>query len=557
MLAAALLAGCSGSGSSSSFSLRAFIGGSPTTLDPLYAESVPEQTLLLALYENLMRYGPGSDGTMELQTAGAKSYESEQNEDGTVTYTFRLKNAKWSDGTPVTAGDYVYAWRRLADPASASPYASLLSIVSGYKESRSESNMELLQVSAKNDSTLTVQLSGRYDWFLSQVCTSPATVPLRRDVVLRLKDEADSRNANGGGDEKWWSDATLLVTNGPYLVTGQARGGEITLARNERYSAPALAGPDTITLAARRDSDCQLIWPLSENQTAVLEQEGAETVADELHTVLLAFNENSLFGDENLRAAFAAAVDRTAVAAAAGLNTRPAAALVPPGVPEDEVSDFRTSAAGAEAVLSAQIEVEGKEELAIGSTDEVESDPAALRRSRAGALLRAAGYSRVTEIGTLTLLHEASAAQTAAAAVLKKQLEDALGVAVECEAKTRAELFSAIRSRSYQLALVQMDPVANDAECFLMDFVSGARNNVCAYENSAYDTLLTIAATAHDAAGRMGCLHDAEDLLLEDGGILPLWTDRTAWQYYGSLAGIGRDSRGFFLLDTAREKNAG
>ena len=77
-----------------------------------------------------------------------------ENSDGTVTYTFRLRGGKWSDGVEVKASDFVYAWQRLADPATGSVYAPLLSIVSGYAEAQASGDMSLLAVSAKSSTTL-------------------------------------------------------------------------------------------------------------------------------------------------------------------------------------------------------------------------------------------------------------------------------------------------------------------------------------------------------------------------------------------------------------------
>ena len=126
---------------------------------------------------------------------------------GPVSYTHLLRTAKWSDGQRVKAGDFVYAWRRLVDPASHSPYANLLSVVSGYQEARAEKDPSLLQVSAPSDSVFEVTLNGNFDWFLREVCTSPATMPLRQDVVQRLKAvsythlDVYKRQVVGGGGE--------------------------------------------------------------------------------------------------------------------------------------------------------------------------------------------------------------------------------------------------------------------------------------------------------------------------------------------------------------------
>ena len=133
-LAAVLLAlsltGCGGSGEGPALSVC--VGGAPEELDPIYATETADQTVLVHLYENLMRKtGDGSGGTT-VTNGAAKSVSTEENADGTVTWTFKLRKAEWSDGRAVRAGDFVFAWQRLADPANDSPSASLLSVVAGY-----------------------------------------------------------------------------------------------------------------------------------------------------------------------------------------------------------------------------------------------------------------------------------------------------------------------------------------------------------------------------------------------------------------------------------------
>ena len=232
VLCLSLLAGCAKDGEG--LSLSVCVGPAPVTLDPIYAQEITDQTILAHLYENLMRAASDGSGGSTVVNGMAKSVDVEENHDGTVTYTFRLRSAKWSDGKNVRASDFVYAWRRLADPASQSPHASLLSIVSGYEEARQSGDMELLQVSAKNDTTFVVVLDGEYDWFLTQVCTAPATVPLRQDVVQRLKEAGIQAVGEGEKALPWWNDPTQLVTNGPFQVTAWEEDS-LHAADSERY----------------------------------------------------------------------------------------------------------------------------------------------------------------------------------------------------------------------------------------------------------------------------------------------------------------------------------
>ena len=174
-LAAALLAlsltGCGGSGEGPALSVC--VGGAPEELDPIYATETADQTVLVHLYENLMRKtGDGSGGTT-VTNGAAKSVSTEENADGTVTWTFKLRKAEWSDGRAVRAGDFVFAWQRLADPANDSPSASLLSVVAGYDAVRETGDVSLLQVTAEDDSTLVVVLNGKFDWFLTGSALRP------------------------------------------------------------------------------------------------------------------------------------------------------------------------------------------------------------------------------------------------------------------------------------------------------------------------------------------------------------------------------------------------
>ena len=111
LLLALSLTGCGGSGEGPALSVC--VGGAPEELDPIYATETADQTVLVHLYENLMRKtGDGSGGTT-VTNGAAKSVSTEENADGTVTWTFKLRKAEWSDGRAVRAGDFVFAWQRL------------------------------------------------------------------------------------------------------------------------------------------------------------------------------------------------------------------------------------------------------------------------------------------------------------------------------------------------------------------------------------------------------------------------------------------------------------
>ena len=540
-----LLSGCSQGEARPGLSVC--IGADMETLDPIYATTEGDQTMLVHLYENLMRVTLDASGGTTVTGGMAKSYTQERNADGTVTWTFRLRSAKWSDGQAVTANDFVYAWRRLADPASGSPYASILSVVAGYEQVVETGDTSLLQVSAKNDSTLEVVLNGNYDWFLTEVCTSTATLPLRQDVVTTLRDAAVERNGAAAeetgqeGTERWWSDPAALVTNGAYVPGTYTQGESFTLTENTRYYG-SITGPgelnfyfaDTAEEASElyRNETVDLVWPLTDEE---IERQAEVTPLTELGTYTVLFNCNqAVFADQQVRQAMVMAIDRNGAAEAAGITARPAEGLVPPGVPGEDGEDFRT-----DAVL-------------------LDNDPEAYaeRCAQARQVLEQAGYDSGSYLGQLEYLYVDTPENAAVAQELARQWSEALRVNVTPVAVSGTELRAALRSGDYTLAGLNLKAVGNDAECFLKQWTSDQGSNVVGYANSAYDTLLSIIAKADDGTARMGCLHDAEVLLLDDAALAPLYTRHTGWALRDTLTGACRDERGWFCLSGVTARTA-
>ena len=541
LLAAALcvsaLAGCARGGDA--MSLSVCVGGAPEELDPIYATEPADQTILVHLYENLMRKTAGASGAT-VTNGVAKSATSEENTDGTVTWTFQLRGAEWSDGREVLAGDFVYAWQRLADPANDSPFASLLSVVAGYDEVRETGDVSLLQVTAEDDSTLVVVLNGKYDWFLEEVCTAPATMPLRQDLLTG--ESAAEETAEDGAEAAeaaeaapWWSDVAGLVTNGPYQVSGYEAGESLTLETSGTYHSD-VSGPGTLTFRfADTAEEGQALYDagtvdflgvLPEEQMASLVEAESRALTPELGPWAVVFNcaQDTLM-DARVRRALSLVIDRTAAAEAAGVTARAAEGLIPPGVPESDEADFRTSGG-----------------------DLLDNDPnhRADLQEEARALLTEAGYVSVQDLGELEYLYVDAGNGAAVAQALVQAWQSALGLRVTARAVTEEELAAALEEGTFSLAGIEIRALGNDAECFLRQWSSTGGENVSRYANSAYDTLLSVIAGAEDETARLGCLHDAEALLLEEGAVAPLYTTVTAWTLRDSLTGLVRDGRGWF-----------
>ena len=533
-----ILAGCGGE--APGISLRVSMGPEADSYDPIRAETPEAETVLVHLYENLLRLTPDPSGGTALAPGVAKKYDVEENYDGTVTYTFRLRAAKWSDGQAVTAGDFVYAWQRLADPVTASPSASLLSAVAGYDEVRSSGDAAKLQVSAPDDSTFVVTLLGKCDWFLEDVCTDSATMPLRQDNLQRLKEAAIQANLQteeqgGTGTLNWASDPTKLVTNGPYTAS-RGEEGELILTASETYVG-GVSGPEELRFLFHETAEeawetyeageADFVSPLPRAETEIRAEEDWASVSLLCTTVLLFNTQGENFNDAESRKAFSLAIDRQALSDLTEEVSRPADGLVPYGVPDENGEDFRAR---------------GGDLLGESGTEE------ALTQAR--TLLEESSYASAS---VPRFVYEDTAENALLADALWRTWMKALRVRLERIPLSADELRETLAAGDYDLALTDLRGDARDAESFLAPWRGDSSGNLVGYENGAYDTLLKVIRSASDEKARQGCLHDAEALLLDDCPVAPLLFTASAWEARDGLAGILRDGRGFFSFAGAAE----
>lgn len=518
--------------------LSVCLGAAPGTLDPAYATEPREQTLISGLYANLLRLTVDENGKIVPVPDMAESYEEEKNVDGSVTYTFHLRSAKWSDGSAVIADDFVFAWQRLADPATDSPNAALLSMISGYDTVRSTGDTSALQVTALDSSTLLVTITGTCEWFLTDVCTAAAASPLPHFARENLTNTAAAatENTEAPAPDNRASDYTQLVTNGPYQVSSADDSGLI-LKQNPLYES---SRPSTIRViyastpedgwALYEAGTADFLAELPEAQLKQLAQDPDWAPAADPTTCTLLFNTtHEVLADPLVREALQRAIDRTALSTAASAACTPASGLVSASVPDPDAdpANFRTH--GGDLVIC---------------------DPALMASNRATATLRLleAGYDQDYPLPELQLFHADNERHTETARLLAEMWSSVLKITVTPVAMDEAALADALSSRQYTMAITDITAVANDAQCFLDRWFSSHPGNVTDYSNSAFDTLLTVIHSASDNDARRGCLHDAESLLLEDCPLTPLYFTGSAWALRDTLTGLVRDGRGSFLF---------
>jgi oligopeptide transport system substrate-binding protein len=202
-------------------SLAVCLASEPDTLDPALNSSVDGATMVAHLFSSVAKWAQDETGKLVIVPECVEELvEGVENEDGTVTYTYTLREGlKWSDGQPLTAADFVYSWNRAAAPATAADYCYMFDVIKGYKDVEAEAEGAKLAVEALDDRTLQVTLYNKVNYW-NELLAFPTYMPVREDVVA---------------NEAWATDPSTYVCNGPYTITAWEHDSVITLTKNENY----------------------------------------------------------------------------------------------------------------------------------------------------------------------------------------------------------------------------------------------------------------------------------------------------------------------------------
>lgn len=506
----------------------ACLGSELRTLDPAGSGEGDGATVTALLFEGLMKWSAGDEELADGVTAArlvpgmAKSYERTENDDGTCTYTFRLREAKWSDGKPVTAQNFVYAWQRLVSRATGSEYAYLLECVVNAKDVTAGAKEPAeLAVREVDNRTLEVVVSGDEQSFLA-LCAHPATVPLRQDAV------------EAGGSAWSYSEETL-VTNGPYRLSRWENSARLALERREDYYETP-TGPESVVFRFEEDEAAARAWEAGELDFVRVRGDWSAYPEDRVQAVpygaanYLTFQTaKPPFDDPRVRQAFALAIDREKLLeAVAPAGQTPAGALVPAGIQGGDGADFRG---------------EGGDYL----------DPAAkaveANRERARELLERAGHAGGAGLGEVEYLYNANPAHKAVAEALREMWQEALGVTVTLKEREWGAYLSDLHAGNFSLARGRWVADRNDPAEFLALWSAG---NDGGYESADYASLLDQAARTAEPAERTRLLHRAEALLVgQDWALAPLYFESRGCALGDGWQGIGVSPLGTFFFTGA------
>lgn len=549
------------------------------TLDPASATAPGSETILHHLFENLMRWEDGGDGWAVLAPGQAESYEVDTDFSGSSTYTFTLREGLlWSDGKPVTANDFVTAWRRLANPSNNLPHRELLRDVAGYGAVQESMDASQLAVSAPDERTFVVTLTGSPAYFLEEVCASAYTMPVREDLAL---------------DGSWGRNAAATATNGPYTAA-QLSPALVALENSSTYYGGHTGnreGPAQIHFLTSGDGDyekflsgdLELVTDLPGEALQELAESGLWTPEPVSAACGVLLNtQRPPFDDASVRLAFRLAIDSRAVVEAMGDPVlRSAAGLIPYGV-SDYGQRVLAEEAPEEPALPNPNAAPAQEEpdpvcwdFRAHSLEKVTA-PAEQDYSadcvRARSLLAQAGYAGGAGFPAVEYLYVDSSWGRALAGILQSMWQEQLGVSVTPRAVSQEEYDASVAlvplpeedlgeepvtgqvgtlpetTGEFAMAAQVMTPSFSDAGVLLERWYSQSGENVTGYTSNAFDILIDAARAAAAPEVRDAYLHDAEAILLEDAPVIPVCCQGGSFRLAEGLSGLYRAPDGVYFL---------
>lgn len=509
-----------------------FISGAPIdTLDPQGTSWLVDFRVIEGLFEPLLKVNPA---TLELEPAAAEALP-EVSPDG-LTYTFRLRqDAKWSNGDPVRAADYVYGWSRALLPDFAADYAGLFFCIDGAEdyftwrgeqladfaendqsaqtlwETSEQRFAQTVGLEAVDERTIRVQLREPTAYF-NELVAFAAFMPIHQKSATRFMD-LDAESGLWTMRSAYFREPGNLVSNGAYRLTEWIFKRRMILDQNPHYWNKDAMGNTRVVMEVNSDEGNALLnyaqgqydWfpnlSTSSAQAPDLVNSGRADVhvGPAAGTVFYIFNCRPTLGDgqpnpmadPRVRQAFAMAVDRDLIVTSiTRLNEPTATTMTPVGAipgydpPTDAAPTF---------------------------------NPDAARK-----LLAEAGYPNGQGLSGLSILYNTEAPHEKLAAALAKMWQTHLGVTVQLDGVEKSRFRQRRKNGGFTISRGNWYGDYRDPTTFLDLFRSNDGNNDAGYSSPAYDQLLRDAAAEVEPAGRFALLRQAEAVMIADAPIVPL-----------------------------------
>ena len=481
----------------------------PTTLDPTKGQSIGDNEIQHAVTEGLTRNTAG-----DVKPGIAESWD--ESEDG-LTYTFHLrKDAKWSDGEPITAADFEYSWKRLVNPETASPYAFIGDCLkNGQAIEQGKMDVEELGVKAVDDTTLEVTLEHPTSYFLSLIGSSGQYAPLRQDIVEKYgTDFAATSEKN--------------VYSGPFVMTS-SEDNVWTFEKNDNYWDKDSINLDKCELNYVENTDTQLSMyeagdlDYVQVPTAYVSdyKDKAEVFANGNvdFCYINSKSDNPVLGNKNFRLALNYALNRNDYNKLANADTYTAFnGLVFPGLQAKG-----TTYGEAYDLNSYSYPLDGDQDKATEYLN---------------AAMQELGIANASDITVEVVTTDADSSKRIVE-TLQEQWQNALGINVKIRQVTYADIYGKVfPEHDYEIGYGGWGSDYDDPYSYLELFKGDSSYNYSQYENPEVDQLLTASQDEPDTDKRMDELNQVEQDILADGAFVPLQARNVYYMLDDDTTGI-------------------
>ena len=483
----------------------------PDGIDPTITNNSFASPIIVNTFEGLVTYSttdgsliPGQAERWDISTDG-------------LTYTFHLRpGLKWSDGTPLTAKDFVYTAQRILTPATTAQYVNLYTdyVVGAQELYDDPTKTDGLGIKATDDNTLVITLKAPTPYFVD-ILSMWAWYPVQKATI----------DANG---EQWTNKASSYVSNGPFMMTEINLGQSYVMAKNPNYWDAANVKLDSLTFQMIPDSTTALTafqgGEIQGQYTVPAASIPQLKAADSGLVVTPAYattfydinNKKAPYDNKLVRKALNLAIDRNALINDVLNNGgTPAYSLVAPGyiVNGKEFSDGRST-------------------FGLGPT----ADATAAKQALADA-----GYPDGKGFPTLQLSYYTNDTAKLMTEAIAAQLKANLGINVEISNKDWAVYYDDIKAGNYDVGAMGWGADYFHPMTFLPLLLTGDANNNVFYSNPAYDKLVQQAQTETDPAKAMTLMQQAESLAAEDYPLIPLFFRSNMMMVSPNVKGVYRD----------------
>ncbi|PYE87876.1 peptide ABC transporter substrate-binding protein [Phyllobacterium leguminum] len=469
----------------------------PQTLDQAHTSINIEEFILKDLYEGLTIY----DASGKIVPGAAESWTV--SDDGTV-YTFKLRpNAKWSDGSSVTAEDFVFSLKRVEDPKTAAGYANILyPIKNAQKVNKGEVPVDQLGVKAVDDKTLEITLEQPTPFFLELLAHQTA-LPVSKASVEK----------NGAK----FVQPGVMVSNGAFKLAAHVPNDSLTVMKNPEYWDAANVKLDKVIFYPINDQaasvrrfeakEMDIVYNFSADQIDRLRKSYGDAVhvAPWLATYYYTFDtRNPPYNDVRVRRALSMAVDRDFLAKEIYSGSQlPSYSMVPPGIAsygEPSKADF---------------------------ADKSQLD----REDEAVKLMKEAGYGEGGKPLDIEIRYNTNPNHERVATAVADMWKSTFGAKVSLRNLDVASHYAYLQEGGkYDVARAGWTADYADAENFLALSVSGNKTfNYSKFNNPKYDALMEQSYKERDPAARSKILHEAEAILMAEQPVAPFLTQASLW----------------------------